>query len=319
MSKNNKIFGVIEADIEHFRKDYRAALIGERGSKLDFVSYILKSEGKGIRPTLLLLAAHLHGETNQTSINSAIILELTHNASLIHDDVVDEAYQRRNRFSINALWRSKKAVLVGDYVFSKAILTASRNELYYVLEDVAKVIEEMSLGEIEQSDATLKLDITEGLYYEIIRRKTASLMSCAARLGARSTGADEQQQEKMSRLGDIIGVMFQIKDDILDFTGNNSGKKTGNDLKEKKITLPLIYALRKGEKKEVNSILKLLRKGGREAQIEAYVHQKKGIELSQSKIEAMSGEAKDIVMSYPPSPYRDALIDLIDFIIDRDN
>lgn len=318
MSKKDKIFDVIEADLDRFRNEYKAALIGEKNSKMDFVNYILKSEGKGMRPVLLLLSARLHGEINDSSIFSAVILELTHNASLIHDDVVDEAYQRRNRFSVNALWRGKKAVLIGDYVFSKAILTAAKNSLSYVLEDIAKVIEDMSLGEIEQSDATIKLDITESLYYDVIRRKTASLMSCAARLGAISTHASDAECEKMSRLGEIIGMIFQIKDDILDYTGGNSGKMIGNDLKEKKITLPLIYALKKGEKSEVNTILKLLRKGNNISKISSYVFEKGGIALSQKKIDIMSTEAKELVMTYPDSQYRDAMIGLIDYIIDRD-
>lgn len=318
MGKKDKIYGVIDADLEEFRKEYRAALTGEVSSKMDFVNYIIRSEGKGMRPVLLLLAARLHGEVNSASIHSAVILELTHNASLIHDDVVDEAYQRRNRFSINALWRSKKAVLIGDYVFSKAILTAAKNSLYYVLEDVARVIEDMSLGEIEQSDATIKLDITEALYYDVIRRKTASLMSCSARLGAVSAHANAEDCEKMSRLGEMIGMMFQIKDDILDYTGGNSGKMIGNDLKEKKITLPLIYALKKGDKSEVNTILRLLRKGNQISKISSYVFEKGGIALAQKKIDAISSEAKEIVNSYPPSEYRNALIELIDFIIDRD-
>lgn len=318
MSKKDKIFDVIEVDLNRFRKEYKAALIGEKNSKMDFVNYILKSEGKGMRPVLLLLSARLHGEINDSSIFSAVILELTHNASLIHDDVVDEAYQRRNRFSINALWRSKKAVLIGDYVFSKAILTAAKNSLSYVLEDIARVIEDMSLGEIEQSDATIKLDITENLYYDVIRRKTASLMSCAARLGAVSTHASDAECEKMSRLGEIIGMMFQIKDDILDYTGGNSGKMIGNDLKEKKITLPLIYALKKGEKVEVNNILKLLRKGNNISKISSFVFEKGGIALSQKKIDLMSEEAKELVMTYPNSVHRDAMIGLIDYIINRD-
>ncbi|MEG0499823.1 MAG: polyprenyl synthetase family protein, partial [Rikenellaceae bacterium] len=219
---------------------------------------------------------------------------------------------------INALWRSKKAVLIGDYVFSKAILAAADNSLSYVLADIAKVIEDMSLGEIEQSDATIKLDITENLYYDVIRRKTASLMSCAARLGAVSTGASEEQCEKMSRLGEMIGMIFQIKDDILDYTGGNSGKMIGNDLKEKKITLPLIYALKKGEKSEVNNILKMLRKGNHISKITSFVIEKGGIALSRKKMEMMSEEAKELVMTYPASPYRDTMIGLIDYIIERD-
>lgn len=318
MEKKDKIFDVIESDLVRFREAYKGALTGENASKMDFVKYILKSEGKGMRPVLLLLAARLHGEPNKASIYSAVILELTHNASLIHDDVVDEAYQRRNRFSVNALWRSKKAVLIGDYVFSKAILTASKNGLHYVLEDVAKVIEDMSLGEIEQSDATIKLDITESLYYDVIRRKTASLMSCSTRLGALSTGANDEQINKMNKLGELIGIMFQIKDDILDFTGINSGKMVGNDLKEKKITLPLIYALKKGSRSEVNEILKMLRKGNNISKISDYVFEKGGIELSQNKIKAMSVEAKEIVMSYPDSQYRAAFLNLIDYIIERE-
>lgn len=317
MDKKDKFFSVIDTELERFREEYKSALSGDTHSVMDFVNYIIKSEGKGMRPVLLLLSANMHGVVNDASINSAVILELTHNASLIHDDVVDEAYQRRNRFSVNALWRSKKAVLIGDYVFSKAILTAAKKSLYYVLEDVARVIEDMSLGEIEQSDATIKLDITEAIYYDVIRRKTASLMSCAARLGAISTNASSEQCQKMSEIGELIGMMFQIKDDILDFTGGDSGKMIGNDLKEKKITLPLIYALKKGDHNQSSRILKLLRKGNNISEITSYVIEKNGIVLAEKKIEAISKEAKEIIMTYPPSVYREAMIELVDFIINR--
>lgn len=322
MSKMELIFRPIEGDLERFKKRYKEVLSGDRASKMDFVNYILKIEGKGLRPVLLFLTAHLHGEINDKSVNSAVILELTHTASLVHDDIVDEAFQRRGKFSINALWRSKKAVLIGDYIFSKAILTASQNELYNVLGDVARVIEAMSIGELEQSDATICLDITEARYFEVIRCKTASLMSCASKLGAVSVGASEQDCAKMEKLGEIIGIMFQIKDDILDYMGGSTGKMAGNDLKEHKITLPLIYALKKGDKSEVNTILKLLResdeKKGYISKITSYVVEKGGIILSQKKIDSLREEAKEILASYPESQYKKSLLDLIDFVTERD-
>lgn len=321
MSKFDDIFHSIEGDIEGFKRRYKEIVSDGKVSKSDFVNYIVKIEGKGIRPILLFLAAHLHGKVNEDTINSAVILELTHTASLIHDDVVDEAFQRRGNYSINALWRSKKAVLIGDYIFSKAISTASKNGLYDVLGSVAKVIEDMSVAELDQSDASLKLNITEARYFEVIRGKTASLMSSSARLGAASVGASKEDCENIAKLGELIGIMFQVKDDMLDFDSSKTGKNAGNDLKEGKITLPLIYALKRGEKKEVNDILRLLRSRNEKKdyikKITHYVVEKGGLDIAQKRVEMIGDEAKALLAKYPESEYKRAFVNLIDFLIVR--
>ena len=321
MAKNDLIYRPILGDLDNFKIRYKEVLTGDRISKMEFVNYLLKIEGKGMRPTILFLSSYLHGVVNDKSIYSAVILELTHMASLVHDDIVDEAFQRRGRYSINALWRSKKAVLIGDYIFAKAILAASNNELYDALGDVAIVLEDMSIGELEQSDASIRLDVDESKYFEVIRSKTGSLMSCSARLGAKSVGASDVAVAKMSKLGELIGVMFQIKDDILDFTGDESGKMKGNDLKEHKITLPLIYALKRGDKSESNTILKLLRerseKSGYISKITQFVIEKGGIEAAYKKINQIKEEAKDILLTYDDSEYRQSFLALVDYICDR--
>ena len=321
MAKNDLIYRPILGDLDNFKIRYKEVLTGDRISKMEFVNYLLKIEGKGMRPTILFLSSYLHGVVNDKSIYSAVILELTHMASLVHDDIVDEAFQRRGRYSINALWRSKKAVLIGDYIFAKAILAASNNELYDALGDVAIVLEDMSIGELEQSDASIRLDVDESKYFEVIRSKTGSLMSCSARLGAKSVGASDVAVAKMSKLGELIGVMFQIKDDILDFTGDESGKMKGNDLKEHKITLPLIYALKRGDKSESNTILKLLRerseKSGYISKITQFVIEKGGIEAAYKKINQIKEDAKDILLTYDDSEYRQSFLALVDYICDR--
>jgi len=321
MTKNNLIYRSILGDLDTFKIRYKEELTGDKISRMEFVDYLLKIEGKGMRPTILFLSAHLHGVVNEKSIYSAVILELTHMASLVHDDIVDEAFQRRGRYSINALWRSKKAVLIGDYIFARAILTASNNELYSALGDVASVLEDMSLGELEQSDASIRLDVDESKYFEVIRSKTGSLMSCSARLGAKSVNASDADVAKMSKLGELIGLVFQIKDDILDFTGDESGKMKGNDLKEHKITLPLIYALKRSDKSEANTILKLLRersdKSGYISKITQFVVGKGGIDAAYKKMDQIKEDAKNILLSYDDSEYRQSYFALLDYICDR--
>lgn len=321
MNNKETIFRPIKDELEKFRINYKNTLIGDRTSKMEFVKYLLKIEGKGVRPALLFLTAYLHGEVNEDSINAATILELTHTASLVHDDIVDEAFQRRGMLSINALWRSKKAVLIGDYIFSKSIRLASSNKLYDVLDCVSRVIENMSIGELEQHDATIRLDITETGYFEIIQNKTASLMSCASFLGASSVGASKEECDNMSKLGELIGVMFQIQDDILDYIGSSTGKMKSNDLKEQKITLPLIYALKRAKKSEANDILKLLRrvveKRDNISIITSFVIDKGGIISAQKKLEELQKEAKLILAGYKESIYKESLMSLIDYVCKR--
>lgn len=321
MNKEN-FYAPIASELEAYRKRYADVLTqGQSGSKLDFVKYILRSEGKAVRPVLTLLSASLNGTVNPSTIDTAVVIELTHNASLIHDDVIDEAFTRRDMFSVNALWRSKKTVLIGDYVFSKAITTAVRAGLTHVIESIAIVLEEMSKGELEQIDATLKLDISEERYFRVIKAKTAYLMSCATRLGALSVGVSDEVADNMHSLGEKIGLMFQIKDDILDYTGSNIGKSVGNDLKERKITLPLIYALRKADKRSASRVMSIIRKGGTTAEhikeVSRFIVDNKGIEAAEYRMKQFHEEALALLEPYAESASKTAMLSLLDFISKR--
>lgn len=324
MGKSNKFYSVVDKEFGQYRNRLKEVLIGDKSEKsLEFVNYLLKSEGKGVRPLLVLLSAALNGQVNENSIEAAVVVELTHTASLVHDDIVDEAYQRRGQFSVNALWRSRSSVLIGDYILAKAISTAIKKKLYYVVENMSMVIEEMSKGELEQSQATLKLDINEERYFNVIRCKTAYLMSAASTLGAMSVGADEKRCEDMKMLGELFGLLFQIKDDILDYSGKNIGKSIGNDLKEKKITLPLIYALKKSSERERKTILSIIRKGGDKSeyikQVQEFIINNGGIVAANTRMEQIKTKAKDILLNnYPDTPNRVALLDLMDYIVSRE-
>src|SRR5699024_3507274 len=209
--------------------------------------YILKTKGKQMRPMFVLFScfsAGLCGEISESTYRGAALVELSHTASLVHDDVVDNANERRGFFSINALWRNKIAVLIGDYLLAKGLLLSVKNEEYKLLKIVAEAVEEMSEGELLQIEKARHLDIEEDVYYEIIRKKTASVISSCCESGAVSAGASEELVSKMKDFGEKIGLAFQIKDDLFDFGTDDVGKPLGNDIKEKKLTLPLIYALK---------------------------------------------------------------------------
>ncbi len=312
----------VEKDFEATKKRCADILtIDDSGRQYDFVEYMLEGQGKGVRPMLTLLSAAMFGDVNDDSVSNAAILELTHNASLIHDDVVDEAYQRRGKHSVNALWGSKRAVLIGDYILSRAIKAASDNELQYAIADVARVIEEMSIGEIEQIDATRKLDMTESRYYDVIRRKTANLMGCCARLGARSTGASEIEYTKMEKFGVLIGMMFQVKDDILDYTGVDTGKHIGNDVKERKITLPLIYAIQRATKSEKDAVLSMIRKDNESdittKKVYDFILKNGGIEMAECRMAEFKSEALAIIENFEKTTATDNMIEFVNFVAER--
>ena len=219
--------------------------------------YILKTKGKQIRPMFVFLSAKLFGEINQSTHSAATLIELMHTATLVHDDVVDEAYERRGFFSINALWRNKFAVLFGDYLLSKGLIHAIKNKEYELLKITSEAVEEMSEGELLQLEKARKLNITEKDYFEIIRKKTATLIAACTAAGACSAGASEDNIDKMKSFGEYAGIVFQIRDDIFDYQKSRAiGKPTGNDIKEKKMTLPLIYVLNSVSGKEKRKIIR---------------------------------------------------------------
>lgn len=290
---------------------------------LDIVTnYILRRKGKQLRPLVVFLSAGLNGKINHSTFVAAGMIELLHTASLIHDDVVDEAYERRGFFSVNALWRSKIAVLVGDYLLSKGLLLSIEKNEIELLRIMSEAVREMSEGELLQIERSRKMEIDESTYFEIIKKKTASLIASCAANGACSVGASVDEINRMKEFGIYMGTAFQLKDDLFDYqTKGIIGKPIGNDIKEKKLTLPLIYSLSKSPQKERTRIHKLVRESKRNSKavenVIAFVKESKGLDYTTEKMRYYRDQAKEILYLYPESDYRKSLLLLTDYVIDR--
>ena len=284
--------------------------------------YIIKRKGKEIRPILVFLSAKLTGNINDSTYTAAALTQLLHTATLIHDDVVDETYERRGFFSVNALWKTKAAVLVGDFLLSKGLLIALDNNEFGQLKVVSDAVREMSEGELLQLEKSRKLNITEEVYFDIIYKKTASLISSCTELGAISVGANQEDQKKLKQFGSHLGIAFQMKDDLFDYEKQGSiGKPTGNDIKEKKLTLPLIYVLRKASDKNRRWALNIIRKHNKNTskvnELIAFVKNNGGIDYTSLKMIEYKQKAIDILNLFPTSEAREALIKLVDYTISR--
>ena len=271
-----------------------------------------------MRPMFVILTAKLLGDINSSTYIAASLIEILHTASLIHDDVVDESHERRGFLSINAIWKSKIAVLLGDYLLSRGMLLAVDNKEYELLRIVSKAVKEMSEGELLQIQKSRKLNITEEQYYEIIRKKTAALIASCTACGAKSVNSDDETVEKMWQFGEYIGMAFQIKDDLFDYQHKSIiGKPVGNDIKEKKLTLPLIYALSNSnsESKRILNLVKNNRKKSRNIkEVIDYVKRSGGIEYSTDRMIEYKNKALDVIQDYPDSDIKESLISLIDFV-----
>ena len=286
------------------------------------INYILRRKGKQMRPMLVFLTAKLNGTFNTRTYHAALTIELLHTATLVHDDVVDESYQRRGFFSVNAIWRNKLAVLVGDFILAKGMLWSIDHEDYDFLQLISKAVGDMSEGEILQIEKARKQDITEEVYFEIIRKKTASLLATSAAVGASSVTTDKEIISRMRELGEFAGVAFQIKDDLFDYEKTNMvGKPTGNDIREKKMTLPLIHALGKAENGERKKILKIVKKRIKSAedieQVVTFVKSKGGIEYAHQVMLDYRDKALNILADYPDSDVKSSLQQYIYYITDR--
>jgi octaprenyl-diphosphate synthase len=283
--------------------------------------YVVKRKGKQVRPMFVFLSAKLFGPTNETTYVAASLVELLHTATLIHDDVVDDANERRGFFSINALWKNKIAVLVGDYLLTRGLLLSLENKDYQPLHILSDSMKAMIEGELLQSQKARKLDIDESVYYDIIRQKTASLIAAACSAGAASTTKDPENVEKIRLFGEKIGISFQIRDDLFDFGTDDVGKPLGIDIKEKKMTLPLIYALNNASTSEKRKILRIIKKDNdkkeKVQEVIDFVNQSGGIEYAQEAMIKYREEAFEILLSFPQSPARDALHQLVIFVTDR--
>ncbi len=311
----------IEQDLEAFREYFREAM-KSHVRVLDLVTrYMLRKKGKQIRPILVLLSAATAGRVSHTGYVAAALVELLHTATLVHDDVVDGAERRRGIFSINAVWKNRVAVLFGDFLLSRGLLLALEHKAYGLLHVVSDAVKRMSEGELLQMDMARRLDITEETYYRIISDKTASLFAACAACGAISTSEDEEVIGRMTELGEKLGLAFQIRDDLFDLGGEDVGKPIGNDLRERKITLPLIHALREGTASERRKVLRIVRqkkKSGEDIRfISQFVERMGGISYARKAMLSLADEARDVALTFPPSEARNSLMQLIDFVVDR--
>ena len=284
--------------------------------------YIINSGGKRLRPLLVLLSARACGYKGQDHLIMAAVIEFIHTSTLLHDDVVDEAYERRGFFSIKALWKSKIAVLVGDYLLAQGLLLAVKNKSYQLLEIVSTAVKEMSEGELLQIQKSRSLDITEEVYFDIIRKKTAALIAACTASGAHAAGCKGEEQQKMHNFGEKLGIAFQIKDDLFDYQAKNKvGKPTGNDIREKKMTLPLIYALHKASAPERKKILRTIKKhhknGKKVREVIAFVKENGGLDYARQTMMRYKEEAVTILQDFKPGPAREALEKFADYVVER--
>ena len=285
------------------------------------MKYIIKRKGKQLRPMFVFLSAKLHGPINESTYRAAALVELLHTATLVHDDVVDESLERRGFFSINALWKNKIAVLVGDYLLSKGLLLSTSAGDFKHLHILSNAVKQMSEGELLQLEKSRKLNLKEDIYFEIIRSKTASLLSSACAVGAWSTSKDEAITEKMKSFGEKAGIAFQIKDDLFDYGNEDIGKPTGNDLKEKKLTLPLIYTLNNVDAAEKRKIIYIIKNQNKDPAKIKYVLAKVieagGIKYAAKKMVEYRDEALRILSEFPESDIRKGLEELVMYTTDR--
>ena len=285
------------------------------------MNYIVRRKGKQLRPMFVFLSAGVCGDISESTYRGASFIELLHTATLVHDDVVDDSNYRRGFFSINALWKNKIAVLVGDYLLSRGMLLSVEHEEFALLKIVSRAIREISEGELLQIEKARRLDITEAVYYEIIRQKTASLIAACCAVGARSVEADEATVERMHTFGEKVGMAFQIKDDLFDYGEMEVGKPLGIDIKEKKMTLPLIYALNQAtwleKRRIINNIKNQSHQPRKVAEVIAFVRESGGIEYAQRVMQRYVEEARTLLHGFVASSYRTSLEQLVQYTIER--
>jgi octaprenyl-diphosphate synthase len=313
----------IQTEMKQFEGKFREFMRSEISLVDAIMNYIIKRKGKQMRPMFVFLMAGIGGEICESTHRGAALIELLHTATLVHDDVVDDANYRRGFFSINALWKNKIAVLVGDYLLSRGLLVAIDNDDFDLLKIVSKAVREMSEGELLQISKARRLDITEDVYFEIIRQKTASLIASCCGVGACSGGATQEMVQKAYTFGEKVGIAFQIKDDLFDYGEAEIGKPLGIDIKEKKMTLPLIYALNHApstdRKRIINMVKNESHKPAKVREVINFVKQSGGIAYTEEKMKIYQAEAQQILDSFPASEYRTALEQLVAYTIERAN
>lgn len=321
MLKLKDIQTPIAQELKLFESRFKESMLSSVPLLNRITQYIIKQKGKQMRPMFVFLSAGLCGNINDSTYRGASLVELLHTASLVHDDVVDNANERRGFFSVNALWKNKVAVLIGDFLLAKGLLLSVRNDEHTLLKIVSEAVEQMSEGELLQIEKARKLDIQEDIYFEIIRKKTASLIASCCACGAASTGIAEESVNMLRTFGEKVGIAFQIKDDLFDFGLDDVGKPVGNDIKEKKMTLPLIYALKNTSSAEKRRIINLVRNHSENkekvAEVIAFVRSSGGMDYATKKMLQYQKEAFDILETFPENEYRVALEQLVRFTTER--
>ena len=313
----------IYEEMELFEKKFKTSMSSKVALLNRITHFIVNRKGKQMRPMFIFLVAKMlgKGRINERSYRGAAVIELIHTATLVHDDVVDDSNQRRGFFSINALWKNKIAVLVGDYLLSKGLLLSIENEDFDLLKIISVAVREMSQGELLQIEKARNLDITEEIYYEIIRQKTATLLAACCAMGAKSVDAEDEQVAKMQKFGELLGMAFQIKDDLFDYSEQKIGKPTGIDIKEQKMTLPMIHALnvmdRSNKKWLINTVKNHNKDKKRVREAIQRIKEVGGLEFAEEKMEYFRVRAIEILKTFPKNTYRDSLELMVNYVIER--
>lgn len=312
----------VQEELDAFQRYFKGSVKSPISLLDKVIRYLMKQKGKQIRPLLVLLAAKTCGSVSDKSFRGAALVELMHTATLIHDDVVDDADRRRGMFSINALWKNKVAVLLGDFLLSRGLLLALDHKDYEALHILSDAVKRMSEGELLQIQKARLLDIDEETYFTIISDKTASLIAACTACGASSATDDAAVVQQMKNMGEALGVAFQIRDDLFDYGLKDVGKPLGIDLQEKKMTLPLIYALREASSADHKRIMRIVRKKKKSKEdirtVARFVDDQGGIRYAKEKMYAYADEARNILLTFTPSAARDAMLDLVDFTVLRE-
>ena len=324
MSGIEKIKQPIAVELEIFDHRFKQTLKSDVFLLNLITNYVLKTKGKQIRPILVLLSAKLFGEIGDKTYTAASLVELLHTASLVHDDVVDDANERRGALSVYTLWKSKTAVLFGDYLLARGLMISVDDRAYDLLRIVSVAVKEMCEGELLQLQHSRKQDMTQEAYFEVIYKKTAALIAACTEAGAQSGGATPEQVEQMRQFGVHLGMIFQIKDDLFDYQPHGiTGKPAGNDIKEKKFTLPLIYALQQASRSEKKQILSLINSRAADAQklntITRFVNEKGGLDHCRSTMNDLAQKATDCIDAFPTCGAATALKETVNYIINRKN
>jgi octaprenyl-diphosphate synthase len=312
---------LVNEELTVFESRFHEAMRGEVALLNRILRYIVKRKGKQLRPMFVLISARLCGGINEASYRAASLVELLHTATLVHDDVVDDSMERRGFFSTFALWKAKANILIGDYLLAKGLLLSLDHNDYEILHILSDAVRKMSEGELLQMQKARGLNLSEDIYYEIIRNKTASLLGSACAAGAWSSSNNKELTEKMRLFGEKTGMAFQLKDDLFDYASEKIGKPTGNDIKEKKLTLPLIYTLNNIDKETRRKIIYIIKNNNRDSKKVKWVIEQVeaagGIEYAKEKMNGFKNEALEILNTFPESPARKGLQEMVVFVTDR--